>query len=200
MAKGFLLVVSGPSGSGKGTVCNELLERNDNVIFSVSTTTRSPREGEEEGVNYFFIDENRHREMVDRNEFLESAYVHGNYYGTPKEFVLDEIDKGRVVLLEIDVQGALQVEKVYPEAVTVFLLPPSMEELENRITKRGTETLESIRLRMKNAYDEIGLLDQYDYMVLNDEVNMAVEKIETIIRAERLKVKRHEDIIEEITK
>lgn len=200
MAKGFLLVVSGPSGSGKGTICNELLNRNDNIVFSVSTTTRKARPGEVDGVNYFFIDEEKHKEMVRDSEFLESAHVHGNFYGTPKEFVFDQIDKGNVVLLEIDVQGALQVEKVYPEAVTVFLLPPSMEELENRITKRGTETLEAIKLRMKNAYDEIGLLDQYDYLVLNDEVNLAVEKVETIIRAEKLKVKRHEDIIDEIIK
>ena len=200
MAKGFLLVISGPSGSGKGTVCNELLKNNKDIIFSVSTTTRKARVGEEDGINYFFIDEEEHKRMVENDEFLENAQVHGNYYGTPKKFVFDSIDQGKVVLLEIDVQGALQVEAKYNEAVTVFLLPPSMEELENRITKRGTETLESIRLRMKNAYDEIGLLDQYDYLVLNDDVELAVEKVESIIRGERLKVKRHEDIIDEIIK
>lgn len=200
MAKGFLLVVSGPSGSGKGTVCSEILKRNDDVVFSVSTTTRIPRPGEKEGVNYFFINEEKHKEMVEKKEFLENAEVHGNYYGTPKDFVFKQIDKGNVVLLEIDVQGALQVEEAYPEAVTVFLLPPSMEELENRIKKRGTETIEAIRLRMKNAYEEIGVLDQYDYLVLNDEVELAVEKVETIIRSEKLKVKRHTDIIEELLK
>lgn len=200
MAKGFLLVVSGPSGSGKGTICSEVLRRNDDVIFSVSTTTRNPRPGEKEGINYFFIDKDKHKEMISNNEFLENAEVHGNFYGTPKDFVFKQIDKGNVVLLEIDVQGALQVEEVYPEAVTVFLLPPSMEELEDRITKRGTETLEAIKLRMTNAYEEIGLLDQYDYLVLNDEVELAVEKVETIIKAEKLKVKRHVDIIDEILK
>ena len=171
MSKGFLLVVSGPSGSGKGTVCNNLLNRNNGIVFSVSTTTRSPREGEVDGKDYFFIDKEKHFKMIENNEFLENAEVHDNFYGTPKEFVFEEIEKGNVVLLEIDVQGALQVKDVYSEAVTIFLVPPSMEELERRIRNRGTETEESINLRMYNALIEMKVIDQYDYIVINDEID-----------------------------
>ena len=198
MSSGFLLVVSGPSGSGKGTVCKKLLERNEDLIFSISATTRRPRVGEVDGVNYFFIDKNKFDEMVDNEEFLEYANVHNNYYGTPKNFVLNEIEKGNIVILEIDVQGALQIKKAYPEGVFVFLLPPSMRELKNRIIKRGTETEKDINIRFKNAFEELKFLDEYDYFVVNDEVLNAVEKIETIINAEKLKVKRHNDIVEKL--
>ncbi len=200
MSKGFLLVVSGPSGSGKGTVCNNLLNRNNGIVFSVSTTTRSPREGEVDGKDYFFIDKEKHFKMIENNEFLENAEVHDNFYGTPKEFVFEEIEKGNVVLLEIDVQGALQVKDVYSEAVTIFLVPPSMEELERRIRNRGTETEESINLRMYNALIEMKVIDQYDYIVINDEIDNAVEELENIIKAEKLKVIRNNKTIESILK
>ena len=198
MSNGFLLVISGPSGSGKGTVCKKLLEENKNLIFSISSTTRKPRVGEVDGVNYFFIDKNKFNKMVDNGEFLEYANVHNNYYGTPKKFVLDEIEKGNIVILEIDVQGALQIKKSYPEGVFVFLLPPSMEELKNRIVKRGTESEKDINIRFKNAFEELKFLDEYDYFVVNDEVLDAVEKIETIIAAEKLKVKRNNNIVQKI--
>ncbi len=198
MSKGFLLVVSGPSGCGKGTVCKELFKRNEELIFSVSVTTRKPRNGEINGVNYFFIHEEKFNNMVENHEFLEYAQVHNNYYGTPKKFVLEKIEKGEVVVLEIDVQGALQVKKAYPEAVFIFLLPPSMNELKERIIKRGTETEKDINIRMKNAFKEIEFIDEYDYIVINDKVMDAVEKIETIITAEKLKVKRHKNIMEKI--
>ncbi len=198
MSKGFLLVVSGPSGCGKGTICKELLRRNDNLIFSVSATTRKPRVGEVDGKNYFFIDDKKFDGMVANGEFLEYAYVHNNRYGTPKKFVLDNIEKGKIVLLEIDVQGALQVKSVYPEGVFVFLLPPSMEELRNRIVKRGTETKEDIDLRLKNAFKELKFIDEYDYFVVNDKVYNAVKKIEAIIIAEQSKIKRHKDLLKKI--
>jgi guanylate kinase len=198
MSKGFLLIVSGPSGCGKGTVCQELFKKNEELLFSVSATTRKPREGEIDGVNYFFVDEEKFTNMVNDNEFLEYAKVHYNYYGTPKKFVLEKIEKGEVVVLEIDVQGALQVKEAYPEAVSIFLVPPSMNELKNRIIKRGTETEKDINIRLENAFWELKFIDKYDYIVMNDEVIKAVEKIESIITAEKLKVKRHKNIMEKI--
>lgn len=198
MPKGFVLVISGPSGSGKGTVCKKLLERNKDLVFSVSATTRKPRKGEIDGVNYFFVDDEKFNEMISNNEFLEYANVHGNWYGTPIKFVTDEIEKGEIVILEIDVQGAIQIKEKYKEAVFIFLIPPSMNELKNRIVKRGTETKEDIELRLKNALNELKFVDKYDYIVINDEVDKAVNKIEAIIEAEKLRVARLKDIINSI--
>lgn len=198
MSKGFLLIVSGPAGTGKGTVCKEILERNKDVLYSISATTRNPREGEVDGVNYIFTEEDKFKDMVEKGEFLEHAYVHTNYYGTPKKYVMDQVEKGQIVLLEIDVQGALQIKQNYSEAIFVFLLPPSMKELKNRIIKRGTESMEDIERRYENAFKEIELLGKYDYFVVNNQVDQAVEDIEAIIRAEKLRVKRHTNIKEEI--
>lgn len=194
LSNGFLLVLSGPSGSGKGTVSKELMSKRDDIVFSVSTTTRKARVGEVDGVNYFFKDKDEFIRMQEKNEFLESAFVHTNYYGTPKSFVMEQIEKGEIVLLEIDVQGALQVKKNYKNAVFIFLLPPTMDELKDRIIKRGTETPEDINRRFENAFKELDFVGEYDYFVVNDKVENAVKDIESIIAAEMLRVKRHKDI------
>ncbi len=200
MAKGFLLVLSGPSGSGKGTVSKALMERNNDIVFSVSATTRSPRATEVDGENYFFYTKEKFDEMIKNDEFLEYAFVHTNYYGTPKKFVLEEIEKGEIVLLEIDVQGALQIKKNCKEAVFIFLLPPTMGELRNRIVKRGTESEEDINTRFSNAFKELDFVGEYDFFIVNDKVDLAVLDIEAIIHSERLRVKRHKDIKEQLTK
>lgn len=194
VAQGFLLVISGPSGTGKGTVSHKLLKRNKDIIFSISATTRKPRPNEVDGENYFFLEKEKFNEMVGDNEFLEHAFVHNNYYGTPRKFVVDEIEKGEIVLLEIDVQGALQVKKNYKNVVFIFLLPPTMDELKSRIIKRGTESEEDIERRFKNAFEELDFVGEYDYFVVNDKVENAVKDIESIIHAEKLRVKRHSDI------
>ena len=198
MAKGFLLVLSGPSGSGKGTVSEALMEKNLGIKYSTSVTTRTPRPTEVNGENYFFATMEEFERMVENDELLEHAFVHTNYYGTPKQFVFDEIEKGEIVLLEIDVQGALQVKKKYKEAVFIFLVPPTMQELRDRIVKRGTETEAEIETRFANAFREIDFVGEYDYFVVNDKVEHAVENIENIIAAERLRVKRYNDIKKEL--
>ena len=200
MAKGFLMVLSGPSGSGKGTVSQALMKKRDDIVFSVSATTRKPRVSEINGENYFFYDENTFMDMVEQGEFLEHAFVHTNYYGTPKKFVFEQIERGEIVLLEIDVQGALQIKKNYKEAVFIFLLPPTMDELRDRIVKRGTETEEDINTRFENAFKELDFVGEYDFFVVNDKVESAVADIEAIIHSERLRVKRHKGIKEQVTK
>lgn len=187
--KGLLIVVSGPSGTGKGTICKELIRRNDFWI-SVSATTRSPRNDEIEGKNYFFITKDAFENRIEKHDFLEYAQVYGNYYGTPKSSVLNKLENGIDVILEIDIQGALKVKDAYPEGIFIFILPPSMEELKNRIEKRGSETPESLLTRFRSAYEEINFVSKYNYAVINDKVDDAVKKIQCIIEAERLRVDR----------
>ena len=198
MESGLLVVISGPSGSGKGTICKRLIEVMDNIKVSVSATTRKPRVGEVEAINYFFIDEEKFIQKINNDEFLEYASVYGNYYGTPKKEVLNELENGKDIILEIDIQGALNVKKNYPKGVFIFILPPSIKELKNRIEGRGTDSNEVILRRMECVYEELNYAFQYDYVVLNDEVEAAVEKIKEIISAEKNKAIRNQALINKI--
>lgn len=182
MNKGRLFVISGPSGTGKGTICKELI-KDDKIRLSVSMTTRNPREGEVHGVSYYFATKEEFLQKIDAGGFLEYAEVFGNYYGTPKMEVLELLDEGIDVLLEIDVQGALQIKEVYPEAVLVFILPPSMEELRARLTGRGTETQDVVERRLGEAAKEVSFVKQYDYAVINDDLEEAIDNVKMVIKA-----------------
>lgn len=198
MEEGLLVVISGPSGAGKGTICMQLLLDMSFLKVSVSATTRKPREGEKDGIDYYFIDEEEFLRRVANNEFLEYAKVYGNYYGTPKEEVFKQLKAGNDIILEIDIQGALQVKKNYPLGVFIFILPPSLTELKNRIEGRGTDSKEVILRRMESAYDELNYAFQYDYVVVNDRVDLATEKIKHIILAEKNRAIRKKEIISKI--
>lgn len=188
--KGLLIVISGPSGAGKGTICKRFLEKNKEVVLSVSATTRSPRQGEVDGVNYHFMTKEQFKDKIKSDDFLEYAEVYDNFYGTPKSNVNELLESGKDVILEIDIQGALKVKENAEDGVFIFILPPSMEELKQRIIKRGSETEESLMKRFKSAYKEINFVSKYNYAVVNDEVETAVEKLESIITAEKCRVDR----------
>ena len=188
MKKGKLFVISGPSGTGKGTICSGILKKIDDVELSVSMTTREPRQGEIDKKNYYFVTEEKFEEIRLSDGFLESADVYGHHYGTPKENVLKQLERGINVILEIDTQGALNVKKSYPEAVLIFILPPSLQELKRRIKKRATDSDEAISKRMKEALKEISCIDKYNYFVVNDDLTFAIERVESIIDSEKSRV------------
>ena len=185
--RGKTFIVSGPSGVGKSTVLNALFRKHDNLFFSVSATTRAPREGEVDGVHYHFIGADQFRKMIEEDDFLEYAEYVGNFYGTPKKYVDVAMDEGRDVILDIEIQGAKQVCEKRPETVRIFIAPPSWAELAHRLTSRGTDTPEKVEKRLLRAKVELQTADTYDYFVINDTVENAVAELEAILCAEHCK-------------
>ncbi|MDL4840008.1 guanylate kinase [Aquibacillus rhizosphaerae] len=188
--KGILFILSGPSGVGKGTVRKALFERDTELKYSISMTTRPQRNGENEGIDYFYRSKQVFEEMIENNKLLEYAEYVGNYYGTPRDYVEETLNSGKDVFLEIEVQGALQVKENFPEGVFIFLFPPSLEELKNRIISRGTETEDLVTNRLLAAREEIEMMDAYDYVVVNDKIETAVSKVQSIVRSEHLRRER----------
>lgn len=193
--KGFLVVVSGAAGTGKGTIISSVLENNEKLVYSVSMTTRAPRVGEVEGKSYYFVSKEHFEKLIAEDAFVEYAFVHTDYYGTPKANLENEVKNGKIVILEIDVQGAEEVMKKYPNAVSVFILPPSFEELERRLRTRGTETEEKILKRLENAKLEMMKANQYEYLIVNDDLSSAIRDFEAILRSECLKTDRNDKVI-----
>ena len=192
--RGLLIVVSGPSGAGKDTVCNRLVEEQRNVWISISMTSRETRKGEVNGKNYFFITKEEFEEKIKNEEFLEYAVYNNQYYGTPKSKIEEKLSNGIDVILVIDIQGALKIKEQLEETLFIFILPPSMEELKKRLIERNTETKEKILERFKTAYNEINEIKKYNYVVVNDRVDYAVDKVKAIIKAEKCRVDRIEEI------
>ena len=193
MEKGLLVVLSGPSGAGKGTVLREVLNRNENVCVSISCTTRKPRRGETDGIHYYFKSHEEFKDMLKQGEFLEYAQVYDEMYGTPLFAVNEKREQGKDVGLEIDVQGALEVRKKVEDAILIFVMPPSMEELKHRLAGRDTETEEQIENRFTAAYNEIKMRDHYDYIIVNNDIDDAADSFLEIIEKERAKRKGGQD-------
>ena len=187
---GKLFILSGPSGAGKGTICKEVLAQTsrDDVQLSVSMTTRNPRNGETEGASYYFVSKEEFLRKIEAGGLLEHAEVYGNYYGTPKQPVIEKLAAGIDVILEIDMQGALKVKQNYPDGVFIFILPPSMSELRKRLTGRGTETAEAIEMRLGETLKELSYIDKYDYCVVNGKLEEAVNRVKSILIAEHSRV------------
>ena len=201
MNKGGLVIISGFSGAGKGTIVKKLMERYpDEYVLSISATTRNPRTGEEEGVDYFFKTKEEFEEMIRQDEFLEYAFFVDRYYGTPREFVLNNLNAGKNVILEIDRQGAMKVQKKFPEVVMIFLTPPDAEELKRRLMSRGTETMEVIEQRLEQAVEEAKFIDAYDYLLINEtgKVDECVENVHGVIQIEKMKTFRNQEKIRSI--
>ena len=196
--KGILIVVSGFSGAGKGTLMKEIMKQYDNYALSISATTRKPREGEVDGREYFFHTVDEFEKMIAQDELIEYAKYVDNYYGTPRAYVEEKLEEGKDVILEIEIQGALKVKEKFPETLLLFVTPPNVEILRNRLIGRGTETMEVIESRMKRAIDESEGMDSYDYLVINDDLQECVEEMHHIIQEEHKRTFRNTDFIEQI--
>ena len=196
--KGILTVVSGFSGAGKGTIMKKLVEKYDNYALSVSATTRTPRPGEKEGREYFFRTVEEFEKMIAKEQLIEYAKYVDNYYGTPRAYVEEQLEAGRDVILEIEIQGALKVKEKFPETLLLFVTPPSAQELKDRLVKRGTESMEVIRSRMERAKEEAKGMEKYDYLVINDVLEDCVEEVHGIIQGEHRKSFRNMDFIEKM--
>lgn len=193
--KGFLIVVSGPSGTGKDSICSKVASDLKNIEISISITSRAPRAGEKEGVNYYYISKEEFEERIKNDEFLEYAIVHNNqYYGTPKKEIEEKLNKGISIVLVIDIQGALKVKELVPDAIFIFIMPPSMEALKERLIARNTESKDKVLERFKRAYQEINEFKKYNYVIVNDDLNESVETMKAILLAEKSRVDRIEDI------
>ncbi len=191
---GLLIVISAPSGAGKGTIINKMLEKNNNLWLSVSETSRPMRANDIDGITYHFCTKEEFEEKIKDDYFLEYALYANNYYGTPKKYIQEHLSKGQDVILEIEIQGAMQIKKLIPEALFIFIMPPSLNELKKRLVGRGTDTKEKILERFKIAYQEMNDVTKYNYVVVNDEIDVAADKILSIIKAERCRVDRIEDV------
>ena len=198
--KGILIVVSGFSGAGQGTLMKKLLENYDNYALSVSATTRAPRQGETHGKEYFFKSVEEFEKMIAQDELIEYAKYVDNYYGTPESYVTSQLEAGRDVILEIEIQGALKVKEKYPDTLLLFVTPPSAEELKARLVGRGTESMEVIEARMKRAIEEAQYMDSYDYLIINDDIDTCMEEMHQVIQAEHKKVNHCQKMIEQISK
>ena len=193
--QGIFVVVSGFSGAGKGTLMKELLKRYDNYALSISATTRAPREGETDGKEYFFVTKEQFEKMRDERKLVEYAQYVNNYYGTPKEYVEQKMAEGKDVILEIEIQGALKVKKRFPDALLLFVTPPSAEELRRRLVGRGTETLEVINARLARAAEEASGMEAYDYLLINDDLDRCVEEMHQLIQLQHRKTSYHLDFL-----
>lgn len=195
---GILVVVSGFSGAGKGTLMKELLSRYDNYSLSISSTTRSPREGEQHGREYFFVSREHFQQMISDNQLIEYAQYVNHYYGTPKDYVQQQLEKGKDVILEIEIQGALKVKKRFPDALLLFVTPPSAQELKRRLVGRGTETLEVINARLHRAAEEASGMEAYDYLLVNDEIDRCVRQMHSLIQLQHLRTGYHLDFLNQM--
>mgnify|MGYP000062008832 CR=1 FL=1 len=196
--RGLLLVVSGFSGAGKGTVMKKLMEMYDDYALSISATTRLPRSGEVDGREYFFKTVEQFKQMIDEDKLIEYAQYVGNYYGTPKEYVESQLEAGKNVILEIEIQGALNIKKIYPEAVLMFIMPPNVQELEERLKGRGTEDEATVKARLMRACEEAKGVESYNYIVINDSIKKCVERINNIVISEKSKASNNLDLINNI--
>ncbi len=192
--KGMIIIVSAPSGAGKTSICDALIKEDKNIVYSVSTTTRQPREGEKNGVEYYFVDDKKFKEMVKKNVFVEWAKVHNHFYGTSKKVLEQTINKGKDILLDIDVQGAVKIKKQYKDALMIFITTPTLKILKQRLIKRNKDSMEVIKTRIENAKKELTYMPKYDYLILNDKLDESIENAKSVICAERLSIKRNKNI------